>query len=542
MIARSRYTIATLLLAVLAPMTMAHAQERKPVALLSVSSIDSLLGNIGYLSEAGGAAEAGGMVTMMANAYLEGIDRANPVGMILYTDGEQFSPLGFVPVKDLDRVLASLEETVGAARDLGNGIKEIQGFPPLLIKEKNGYAFIGQQIEALAELPENPAAMLDQLPKEYDIAIQGNVQNVPAMYLDMAIGALQDGVQQGLQQLPAEERAAQEEMIEAQLKQMETYIKESDRITIGWKTSPAEKRTYLDMTFTAVPGGALAKQMNAMANAKSDFTGFLLPDAAFQLNITGEIPKEQIQSSIEAIGGLKETALKEIEKDDNLEDPEARQAAKEMLGAALDIFVATIKTGKMDGAASIVLTPGDPSFVGGFHVADGKDIEKILRRVQELAKDEPDFPGINFNADKLADVDFHTVTVPIPEDEEGARKALGEKMELAVGVGTDAAYLGFGQDCVGKLKNIINSQQKQQAVSPFQLTVAVTPIMEFVSSIEDNPLIGSATDALKQAGGKDHVSIAGIPVKNGFTYRLEIEEGVLRAIGEAVKMARGGGF
>ena len=154
----------------------------------------------------------------------------------------------------------------------------------------------------MEKLPANPKAILGQLPNDYDIAIRGNIQNVPREYVDMAVNALQDGVRQGLQQLPDEDRAGQEEMIRAQMKQMEAYIKESDQITIGWKTDPAEKHTYIDLTFTAVEGGDLAEQMNAMANAKSDFTGFILPGAAMTMNLATEIPKEQIQTSLDALG------------------------------------------------------------------------------------------------------------------------------------------------------------------------------------------------------------------------------------------------
>ena len=116
-------------------------QQPKTVAVMSISSIDGILGNIKYLTEAAGSPDVGQMVTMMSGAYLEGVDRGNPVGMVLNTDGESFSPLGFVPVKDLDQVLTGLEESIGAARDLGNGIKEIPGFQPILIKYQDIFYF-----------------------------------------------------------------------------------------------------------------------------------------------------------------------------------------------------------------------------------------------------------------------------------------------------------------------------------------------------------------------------------------------------------------
>lgn len=544
MFARIRYVLPMLLMALVAlPLPTASAQQqKKAVAMLSVSSIDGLLGNVAYLTDAAGSPDIGQMAAMMSNVYLAGIDRANPVGMVLTTDGQEFLPLGFVPVKSLDDVFASLEESVGTPRKLRNGIMEIPGIQPIFVKEQNGFAFIGQTVESVSgDLPKDPAKLLGNMVKDYDIAIRGNIQNVPKEYIDMAVSALQDGVTQGMQQLPEEDRIGQEEMIQAQMKQMETYIKESDQITIGWKTEPANQRTFIDMSFTAVPGGALAKQMNAMAEAKSDFTGFILPDAAMTLSVATEIPPEQIKSSVDTLQSLKEAAMKEIDDDEKLDSPEARTAAKEMLGAALDIFVSTIETGKMDGGMSVVMKPGNISVLGGFHVADGKDVEEILKRLAEMAKDEPDFPGINFNADSASGVSFHTMSVPVPEEEE-ARKVLGPKLEMAVGTSKDSAYIGFGTDCVAKLKSVIAAQPRQASVPPFQMTISATPIMEFAAAMEENPLMASVTEALKESGNKDHVKLHGIPMKNGFTYRIELEEGILRGIGEAVKMANGGGF
>jgi hypothetical protein len=524
------------------PLTQSRAQaQRKPVAMLSVSSIDAILGNVQYLTDAAGAGELGEFATMMANPYMQGMDRTKPIGMVLTTNGEDFLPLAFVPVKDLDATLSILEEQVGTPRELGNGIKEIAGIQPVFIKEQKGWAFIGQTVESLGDLPENPVAMLNAMPQDYDFAIRGKIQNVPKVYLDMAVNTLKDSIKQGLEQLSEEDRKNQEDAVLAQMNQFETFIKESDEITIGWKTEADKKRTYLDLTFTAVPGGTLAEKMSAMANAKSDFTGFLRPDAAMTLNLSSEIPEDQIQASIDAITSLKSTALREIEKDDDLKSPEARKAAGEILTAAIDILVDTIKTGKFDGGASVVLAPNALTALGGFHVAEGKDVEAVLRRVADMAKDEPDFPGINFNVDKQGDIAFHTMTIPIPEEED-ARKLLGDTLEIAVGTGKDSAYFGFGHNCVAQLKSIISSQPAQQPVPPFQMTMSLKPIMQFVSAIEDNPLIGSVKDALDDVGTKDHVKIQGLAVKDGVTYRLEVEEGVLRAIGEAVKMSNAGGF
>lgn len=536
---RSLTSVFCLLALSATPFSALHAQQQqKTVAVMSVSSVDDILGNIKYLSQAAGTAEAGGMVEAVVGGFLGGIDRGNPIGIVLQTDGQEFTPLGFVPVKDLDTVMSSVEDAMGTPRDAGDGIMEIPGFQPIFVKEQNGYAFVGQTIESMKRLPQNPVAGLGKLPQEYDLAIRGYVQNVPEAYLQMAVQGLQQGVRQGLESLPEEDRAQQQDLIELQLKQMETYIKESDQITLGWKTEPSNQRTYLDISFSALAGSDLAKQMNGMANTTSNYTNFIVPGAAVSLNFSGDIPPEQIQTSVDAIEGMKEAAMKEIAKDDSLDESGAREAAEEMLGAAIDILIETMKTGKIDAAASLVLDSGNPQLVAGFHVADGKQVEQMLRKIADLAKDEPKFPGINFNAANQGGVVYHTMEMPIPAGEEDARKIIGEKLEMAVGVGADSAYISVGRNCVGNLQQIISKQAKNQKATPFEMTVAMTPIMEFVSSIEqDNPLIGSAVDALKEAK-KDHVKLAVQPIENGFRYRIEVEEGILQAVGAWMTLAQ----
>jgi hypothetical protein len=43
-------------------------------------------------------------------------------------------------------------------------------------------------------------------------------------------------------------------------------------------------------------------------------------------------------------------------------------------------------------------------------------------------------------------------------------------------------------------------------------------------------------DVLAQAQGKDHVLMRTMPIPDGITYRLLLEEGVLQAIGQGVQL------
>jgi hypothetical protein len=538
---------AVLIAACLVSAARVQAQaEMKTLAVLSVASIENILNNVEYLTEVGSAGDLGRMAKMFAVPYTQGLDNKKPIGFVLQSDGQEFVPLGFIPVKDLKATLALLSENLGAPRDVGDGIQEIPSpAQPIFVKEQSGWAFIGQTVESLKALPQNPLDQLGKLPTEYDVAIRATVKNIPAQYREMAITTLKEGIQQGLAQRPDEDDAtynARKQLVQAQIEQIDKFINESDQLTVGWKVDPAGKRTYLDFAFTAIPGTEMAQQLALMGESKTDFAGFFSQDAAMSFNSAAKISAEQIEQSAAMLDNLRETAMKEIAKKEDM-NANARQAATEMLSAVMNIFIDTMKTGQMDMGASLMLQPKAMTFVSGFHVADGQAVDKLVRRIDELAKGERDFPGIKFNAAQQAGVAFHTMSVPIPADED-ARKILGETLDLAVGIGKSSAYFAVGKDCVAKLQEMItaSASQPQKSIPPFQVVLAATHIMEFVSSIEANPIITSILEGLKESDGKDHFLIHGLPVENGLIYRLELEEGIIKAAGRAAQMANAGGF
>ena len=54
------------------------------------------------------------------------------------------------------------------------------------------------------------------------------------------------------------------------------------------------------------------------------------------------------------------------------------------------------------------------------------------------------------------------------------------------------------------------------------------------AKIDENLVMVAAL--LEEIRGRDHISIAAHPIENGITYRLEVEEGIIEAIGMGIKM------
>ena len=73
---------------------------------------------------------------------------------------------------------------------------------------------------------------------------------------------------------------------------------------------------------------------------------------------------------------------------------------------------------------------------------------------------------------------------------------------------------------------------------PLRITLAATPILQFITAHGDSfhisplakDIAGVLSDTLKKVGGKDHLSITANAIPQGIRYRMEIEEGLLKAV------------
>ena len=134
---------------------------------------------------------------------------------------------------------------------------------------------------------------------------------------------------------------------------------------------------------------------------------------------------EDIEQNVTLLELLQDRATKEIDNDAGL-DANQRTSAKDLIGQFFGVLVDTIKGGKMDYGATLVLKEKKISFASGILVSDGKKLETAFAKLVELAKNEPDFPDVKLNAGKHGAVNLHTIAVDIPDGEGEARELFGE--------------------------------------------------------------------------------------------------------------------
>ena len=529
--------------------------EMQTMVVVSVNKTSELMADFGYLTELAGQAGIKQMVEGMIMFATGGrIDADKPFGLAVRTDGAQFVPLLFVPARDVKGLL----ETLGPQFDLevealDDGVLEVvsPAGPPIYIKEKDGYAYASNELDALENLPADPVELLGDLPEQYDTAVRLNVQAIPEMYRELAVETIRSAAVEGIEPLDDEsdeDFEARQKMMLTQIEQIEQLVNETDQITLGWLLDREAETAHFDMTISGVAGSELASKFELLEEATSNFAGFLRSDAAVTINLTTVAGTEKDIANAETmIQAMKKQVMLGIEEDADLPDDAAREILKSAVGDLMDVLVDTMKEGRMDGGMSVLLAPDALTIAAGAQVADGNRVEKALRKIAELAEDEPKFTGVNWDAEEHGGVTFHTLSAPLPEDDDETRALFGDQVDIAVGIADKAVYFAFGKNSVATLKTAIDASKAASSVKqpPMQMNFSIGQFLAFAAAQEpDDADLQAAAEAFAEVAGKDHIVVTATGIANGERIRISFESGLLqaaaKAVGAAIKKAQGG--
>ena len=537
--------------------------EMKPLAIVAFAGYDELMKDVDFLGGLGGQPQASQNIEQMLMMFtqqqgLAGLDKSKPIGAIVQSDGQMPSGAVCLPVTDLDALLQVLAPFGITSEDAGDGLLQIKAQGQgVFAKQADGWVMLSIAPDMLAAMPADPSALLTALTDQYDLAVEVSVQNMPAAYKEMAVSAMSEGAKQGLAKKADESDEAfaqRQEAVNMQLGELQRFFNELDKFTFGLAVDGEEKRAFLDVAYTAVPGTKLATDLAALGESKTNFAGFIQDDAAATLSFAQKITGADAAQLDQMIQTLRTQADKAIDDESELKSDTSRDAMKAAFSDFIDALDATLKAGVIDGGATLKVSPEALTFVAGGFIADPSKVESGLKKIAEVAKEEEGekVPEIKWAAETQGEVTFHTMSIPVPEGEEEARKLFGENLDLAVGIGKEAVYFGAGRDCIAAVNNVIELSAASPAkpTLPMALTIALGQIMNTAKEMapaSEKPQIEMVSEMLNnEAAGKDHVKMVAEPIENGIRMRIEAEEGVLRAIGMAAMQAQmqaaGAGF
>ena len=579
---------------------VANADLNKPVLVVSIESYDRVMDD---LEQLGQIANMGGiknmaelMVTLRTGGRgLEGLDKTRPVGFLMLLNETDMVDFSFVPVTDIDKLLAVLELQLGAPEDVGDGIKKFSppeaqlnlelfggqgqlpgGFPPELaeelekagakqadqalpegiedidnledlglgnldlpetsavyVKEHKGYALFSNNKAILtSELPDDPAVLLGDLPKNYTIGARLNVSNVPKQVREEIVASMQLFTGMFLQPLPDEDPEQFErrkQVAAATIEELTEYATDTDYLLAGWKVDAKARKTFVDFQMAALPDTSLAKRLGSQQSNPSDFAAFLKTDAAvaglYNVDVT-PTPEEvaKLELRIEEQRHLmKEQLTSSVELSDD-----EREALERIADRMLDLMTETIKSGKID-AGMLLTTKPHLNFVAGGHIADPNAVETSLKEYVKEFADERFAPKVTWDSSTHAGYRFHTLQYDVAENKD-LSEMFGDTLTVVFGIGNDGVMMGMGNECLTQIKRVLDASADSTENAPsMHFTVAVGPLVEMAAEADKaNLLIQQANIMLRGAKGRDHVIVSTVDVENGVGYRIEAEEGVIK--------------
>ena len=514
------------------PIGKAYSQSLpKPAVVISIAQFKEQMDSINYLLTASGFAQMKFMAKAMISGYTKGLDSEKAAGVLLYftKDSEEPDFLAFVPVTDIEEML---DVIVGMAEveeddDFTTVITD-QGLE-LLIKEQNGIAFISNNEEMFADLPDAPAELLGELPTKYNLAARVFGQRIPKELRTQILDLIKDSSEQTLGAIDSDVQAElQKQNMALQMKQVELVFNESDTLTLGMKADEDAKSLLMDIEFTAVPNSELAEKITGADSKKeSRFTGFLMDGAAFNYHQNFAIDEEDAKNYSTMLDELQKTVVSEMDQDGDFSDSELA-TIESAFGNIVDAIKATLTEGIIDTGAVVMLEDGEMNIAAGAQVADPGKVEAALKELAAMAEEKlVDELEVNLNSGSHKDITFHQFVAQVPDDAEELRDSLGDQVTVVVGIGSKEVYFGAGSNPIKTLKNAIDGTEATKDLLQYNLYIA--PILKFAAKAEGDPMVESMADAMEETGN-DRIQMKLNLIKNGANMRFEMQDGILSLI------------
>jgi hypothetical protein len=521
----------------------ANAEAGEPVIVVTLASIDKLMKDVNYIAAMMGQEQAGGMFSMMAATFTQGIDLTRPMAALVPLVDGMPQPVGLIPTNDIKSVLKRLEAQTGPADELDDGTMVIAvGANTVYIKQQGDWAVIAASREHLDIAPQDPTPLLEGLGNDYVIAARIKPQQVPESMRAMLV----DQIRQGFEQASAAQGDAadgSQELAQNSLGQLESMINETETLSLGINVDASAKQMIMDMVFTGKDGSPMAELYANQKAIPSKFVGVVREDALAYVHGACSVGPKAIDSAKSAM----QTALKSV--DDMLAQQDAIgydiqseiSAYLERLG---NVIVDSVSEGRMDFGAALVPADGGVGFVAGSFVADGNEVAKIFKEIAGKVEYQPGAPSFKFDAETYQGVNIHIIEGDIPAEVEEARKVFGETVTVYLGTGEKTVYLAVGNDAKKLMTTLIDSGADDTPSDRplMQAHVKVQPILELLQGIQANDSLAAMIEALEGSEDPGMVNVTSSGIKNGQKIRVTMSEALVKGLISTVMANQDLGF
>jgi hypothetical protein len=522
----------------------------KPIAIVSIAGYDALKTNLDMIGRLSGNPKLvegleATLKQMTQDKGLAGLDTKRPWGIACFPRPENVPNLpktitcGFIPVTDLKQLMdvAKSNPKLAPAINLNGDVYEIStpGGPPLSVKQKGDWAVFSIVGGDLASAPADPLELLGNLPKDYDVAIRFLVKNIPEQFRKEGASQLQSAVDRNMLPIPGASE---------QLKQVVPLItqlfNDLDEVTLGLKIESSTKKCHLDLVIAAKSGTKLADRFAAMKGCKTAFAGMRLPDAALIINKTQLLTDDDAAQGQAQLAAAHKKFLEQLERRGLSEDQV--NLISHLSQDFVDVLQRTVAGKKIDGGFAVLLEADAATVVGGATVVDGDKLEKTLKQLaDDLEKIDPETAKtIKVSARTYDGLHIHYLTVPTPDPR--LVPFVGETTKVVLATAPDRVLIAAGRNAAKTLKKVIDDSKADAGTgaSSNEVRVSVGKFAKFIGDVTDDKMAKKQTElligALGKVGDKDHVIITASHADQRMRIRVELEEGMLKALAATGQM------
>ena len=509
----------------------------EPVVVVTVGSINKLMQDVNYVSGLVGQPQAGGIFALMAGTFTQGVDTTQPIAITVPLVNGMPQPLALIPTADVKTVLTRLEAQTGPVDELKDGTLVIAvGVNTVYIRQQGDWAIIAPDRDVLSLAPTDPASLFGEDADQYDLSLKLKMQQVPAPMRTMITSQMRLGFEQAMAQQGGADAEATQELAETSLAQIEQLITDTDELEFSFNVDQTGKAISIKTRFTAVEGSPLASTLSSQKPIPSQFASVIRPDAAAFFHSAAAIGPESIDQAVSSLKTV-ETSLLEVMKAQGELPPEVQDQLFAWVSRILDLATDSINEGKSDIGAVLLAGENNLRLALGTFISDGNEVAKLAKDFAAKVKDYPDAPTFEFDREVYKGVTMHLAKIDIPAYEEEARSIFGESFDIHIGTADKAIYLALGKDSKSLLTEIIDAQGSDSSTDrPVgQVQIKLLPMFEFAQSAAANDFVMAMIDSLSRSADAGKIMYVQESIPNGQEVEISIGEGLLQAVGAAVR-------
>jgi len=539
--ARPRFRTTPALLAIacaVTPLVVARAADRPVVAVVASDGYADIKKQLTWVGARVGNPQLPALAesfVMMATQFkgLAGLDVGRPAGIVVTADDETPVVHGYVPVKDLDKLLATLQGVLGPAdRDGDKRLVQMPGGPPLEIEERDGWAIISMKGSPAG--PADPDKLISQVAEAFSIGVKLSPSAMPAGMRQQLKGVLEQAAEAAAAQGQPVDAAAMNAALDG--------LAQTESLVFGLAVDVAGERMLVETRSVMVADSAAA---TVWASAGKTGNALGLPAAGdgkptmIRAHHTQAVPPAA-RPAIEA------TLAQALATDGG--DP----VTAALLGLVQDLVGGMLDAGGLEAGLSIDssrVKAGDlmPAVTLAARIKDGPALEK---RVKARFADKDSLPPattIAFDAGRAAGTNVHDIKVDLAGSP--AADQLGDAITLKLAVGADRAYLLVGGDLEQRLAAAVAAGKTADPKSkPFTaIDLSVAGLMAFAATVAKASGDDATGEVLGEvagdAAGKPTATLQMLmrPIERGVAMRLSADAGAIEAIAAAITRQAGGG-